>query len=125
MEENPAASPSRIAITFRGSLELFALSRRPAATRSLHLRMSEKSVALISQEWTVHNTAHIAACGHFCCRYLDLVEVMVCVLDGRSVDNAIEPSPQRRAHAHRARLAGGVERVASERKSLKALGRKS
>ena len=40
----------------------------------------------------------------------------------QSVDHAIETGPKGGAHAHGARFAGGVERVAGERNRLELLG---
>jgi hypothetical protein len=51
----------------------------------------------------------------------NLIAMAICVFDRGAVDHAIEASPQRRAHAHGAGLAGGVERVSGQRNRLSRL----
>ena len=47
------------------------------------------------------------------------------IRDRRAVDNAVETGPQRAGHAHRTRLARGVEGIAPERIRVQAFARQS
>ena len=84
--------------------------------------MGEESVALVAQKGLSTMQCMSLRRGDFRRGNLNLLAVVVGVLDGSAVDDAIEAGPERGAHAHGAGLAGGVERVAGERKLLEVLG---
>jgi len=46
---------------------------------------------------------------------MDLQAEPIGIVDRRTKNYAIEPGPQRIGHAHRARLAGGIHRIAGKR----------
>lgn len=84
--------------------------------------MGKKSITLVAQNGAIHSAAHVAPRGDFRCRYVDLIAMAIRVFDCGSINDAIEASPQCRAHAHGARLAGAVKGVPPERDLLEPLG---
>ena len=52
--------------------------------------MRKESVAFVTQDGTVDNTAHVAAFGDFRGRYVNLQNVAFSVVDGSAVDDTIQ-----------------------------------
>ena len=82
--------------------------------------MREKRVALLALNGAVDNAAHVAALSHFRSRYMNLQDVAFGVLNCGAIDNAVQLCPESTAHTHGARLAGGIQRIAGERKRFEA-----
>jgi hypothetical protein len=76
---------------------------------------------LLAQHRTLDFAAHVAALRYFARMNVNLAAVAIGIFNGRSVDHAIQPGPKRGAHAHGARLAGGVKRITGQRNALELL----
>lgn len=95
-------------------MKLFAFAGGPEAKCPQHPGVGKKSITFVAQYGAVHNAGHIAARGDLGRRNPDLIAMTICVFDRRTVDDAIETRPKRRAHAHGTRFACGVERVTGQ-----------
>lgn len=84
--------------------------------------MSKESITFAAEDGAVNDALHVAARIHFGGGDVNLIAVTVRLLDGGTVDHAIKTGPERRAHAHGAGLAGGVERVTGKRDCLEPFG---
>jgi len=84
--------------------------------------MSKESITLVAENGADDEALHVAARGDFCSWDVNLIAMAICIGNGSSVDHAIETGPERGAHAHGARLAGGVERVAGKRNRFEPFG---
>ena len=87
----------------------------------LHVGVREESEAGVAFDGAFDGTGHVGALRYFGGGDLDLQAEAVGVGDGGAVDDAVETGPERAGHAHGAGFAGGVERVAAERKALELL----
>jgi hypothetical protein len=84
--------------------------------------VSKQSIALVAKDRTIDDALHVASIIHFCCGDVDLIAVAIGVVNGGTVDDTIEASPECCAHAHGAGFAGGVEGVSGEGDCLEAPG---
>jgi len=87
----------------------------------LHVGVREESEAGVALDGAFDEAGHVGALRYFGGRDLDLQAEAVGVGDGCAVDDAVEAGPESAGHAHGAGLAGGVEGVAAERKTLELL----
>lgn len=77
--------------------------------------MSEKSITFVAKNGSVDDALHVTASVDLGGGNVNLIAVAIGVVDGGTVNDAIEASPKRCTHAHWAWLAGGVERITGER----------
>jgi hypothetical protein len=84
--------------------------------------MGKESITLFAKDGAIHDALHVTASIHLGGGDVNLIAVAIGVLDCSSIDNAIETCPERSAHAHGARFAGGVESVTGKRERFEALG---
>ena len=98
------------------------LASGPDAESPQHSGVGKQSITFIAQNRAVHDATHVAARCNLSRGDLNLVAVAIGVGDGGSVDDPVKPRPERRAHAHGARFAGGVQGVPREGELLKPPG---
>lgn len=80
--------------------------------------MREERVAEIAENRAFDGAGHVGTFGDLRSGNVDLQTVAIGVVDGGAVNNEIELGSDRVGHAHWARLAGAIHRVAGKRRLL-------